>query len=395
MLLLLATLTAAAPQGGLDLAALTRQVLAANPEAEVAAATLAQARARIDAASPWPAPMIDASVAPASLGSMPGWQVTVREDLPGLGERRAARDMAEADADAAAARQDRMRLDLAEMAAMAWADWYTVHRELALTDATLEVLRQTRATTLARVATGRAADLDVLQVDAETGWLRTRAQALATTRDVVAIRINTLTHRPTDSPVDAPPATLEPAAPALEGARPEPAESAAMTRAAEAQARMARAERLPMVGVMGGWDTMQAMTENRWMTGVSVRVPLDGRAASARIAAAGDGVRAARAEAAGMDDRVAERVAIAARTLRGETEVLATLAGEVLPVATARVTAARAGWASGTVDLRQVLEAERAGLDVAIRLEQQRAAVVLRVRELEIARGILLPGAEP
>lgn len=396
MLFILTAIAAAAePPRELDLAELTRAVLDANPEVDTAAATLTQARARVGAAAPWPDPMVDVSVAPLTLGGMPGWQVEVRQDIPAWGVRRAARDMADADADAAGLRLDMMRLDLADMAAMAWADWYALHRELDLTAATVSVLRETRAATLSRVGIGRASDLDVLQIDAEIGWLSTRRLSLDAERDVVAYRINTLAHRPIDADVAAPPSALLVSPPATQGVRPEIAESLAMTRAAEAQERMARADRLPMLGVMTGWDAMQAMPEDRWMAGVSVQVPLDQKARTAEVEAAAAGVAVARAESARTDDQVKEDIATAERRYRADADLLAALEAEVLPVARARLAAARSGYAAGAADLRQLLDAERGGLEAETRHEQQLATVVLRARELELAHGILLPGAVP
>lgn len=395
MLFILAAIAAAEPPGELDLAELTRAVLDANPEVDTAAATLTKARARIAAAAPWPAPMVDVSVAPLTLGGMPGWQVEVRQDIPTWGVRRAALDMADADADAAELRLDMMRLDLADMTAMAWADWYAVHRELDLTAATVAVLRETRAMTLSWVAIGRASDLNVLQIDAEIGWLNTRRLSLAAERDVVAYRINTLSHRPIDADVKDPPSVLLVLPPATQGVRPEIAESFAMTRAAEAQERMARADRLPMLGVMTGWDAMQEMPKDRWMVGISVQVPLDQKARTAEVEAAAAGVALARAESERTDDRLKEDIATAERRYRADVEVLAALEAEVLPVARARLAAARSAYASGAADLRLLLDAERAGLEAETWHEQQVATVVLRARELEIAHGILLPGAVP
>lgn len=396
MLFILVCLSAAAqPLGELDLEELTRTVLAANPEVASASATLAQTRVQAAAAAPWPDLMVDLSLAPLSLGGMPGWRVEARQEIPVWGSRQAAREMASADADAASSKLEMMRLDLAEMAAMAWADWYSVHREINLIEGSLAVFQETRAMTLSRVAIGRAGDLDVLQVDAELGWLRTRARLLATERDVVAVRINTLVHRSSDAPVDLPPSLVRAPTPTSGGERPELAERGAMVRAAEAEERMARVDRLPMIGVMTGWDAMQAMPEDRWMAGLSVQVPLDQKARSAEVEAAAAGVSAARADASRVKDQVAEKIATAERRFSGDADVLATLESEVLPVARARVAAARSGFAAGTVDLRQLLEAERADLEAETRYQQQLATLVLRVRELELAHGVLLPGATP
>jgi outer membrane protein TolC len=390
-----ALLVAPLAAGELDLDAFTSAVLAANPEAAVAAATVEEARARAIGSAPWPSPMVDLSLAPLALADMPAWEARVEQPLPLWGMRRAASAMGEADAEAAEARLEMVRLDLAWMAAMAWSAWYRLHRELGLVADTDAILRELRATTLSRVASGRATDLAVLEVDAERAWLAARALGLEAERDVVAARINTLLHRPVPTAVDAPPITLVVPDPRAGAGRPEPVERAAMTRAAEADARMARAGRLPMLGVMAGWEAMAAMPEERLMTGVSIEVPLDQGALGARVAAAEARVEAARAAEAQAGDRVAEAEAAAARRLRAERETLDALDQLVLPVARARVSAARAGFAAGTSDLRSVLDAERADLAARVSREQALAGVVLRVRELELARGVPLVGADP
>lgn len=312
MLLLLAAAWAADPAPTLDLTAFTGAVIEANPEADLARAALERAQASAEAAGPWPDPMVDVSIAPLSLATMPGWQIQAEQDLPLWGTRRAAQDMAAADADVAAARLAMMRLDLADMAAMAWADWYAVHRELELVAATATVLTDVRDATLARVALGRATSLDTLQAQAELGWLTSQQRSLFAERDVVAYRINTLLHQDPEAPVPPPPATLSrPPAPAEGATRPEVAETAAMRAAAEAEARMAQADRLPMVGVMAAWTTMLPMPEHRLMAGLSVAVPLDqgSRAASQRAADAG--VAAAHAEQRRVADQIALRIATA------------------------------------------------------------------------------------
>jgi cobalt-zinc-cadmium efflux system outer membrane protein len=397
MLLLLAALVyAAEPPAPLDLAAYTREVLAVNPEAAVAEATLDRARATAEASGPWPDPMVDVSVAPGSLGGMVGWQVQARQDLPLWGTRRAARAMADADADAASARLGMMRLELADMAAMAWIDWYTVHRDLDLVAGVSAILTELHAAVLARMGLGRATELDALQIEAELGWLEAQTRALEAERDVVGARVNTLLHRDPAAELPAPPPSLDrPASPNEGGARPELAETAAMTRAAESEARMARADRLPMVGVMAGWDAMQAMPEDRLMAGLTVQVPLDQHARAATQDAADAGVRATEAEAARTRDQVALDIATAEHRYRGQVATLDTIERALLPVARARVAAARSGFAAGTADVRTLLEAERAALDTEIRREQATATLVLRAREVELAHGVPFPGGTP
>jgi outer membrane protein TolC len=168
-----------------------------------------------------------------------------------------------------------------------------------------------------------------------------------------------------------------------------------MTRAAESEARMARADRLPMVGVMAGWDAMQAMPEDRLMAGLTVQVPLDQHARAATQDAADAGVRATEAEAARTRDQVALDIATAEHRYRGQVATLDTIERALLPVARARVAAARSGFAAGTADVRTLLEAERAALDTEIRREQATATLVLRAREVELAHGVPFPGGTP
>lgn len=377
----------------LSLEQFTRDVLAVNPEGAAAEATLARLRAEARAAGAWPDPMVDLSIAPLSLAGMPGLQVELRQDLPLWGERRSAVAMLDAEAEAAEASAEMMRLELAGMAAMAWFDWYTLHREISLIGATTATLDEVRIAVVARVATARATDLDVLQVDAERGWLAVQARTLDVERDIVALRINTLLHRDPGTPVPAPPVGLaRPQTPAATGARPEGAEAAAMRRAAEAELRMARVERLPMLGAMVGWDAMQVMPEDRLMVGVSVQVPLDQRAKAATVEASAAALEGARAEEAKVRDLIAEDIARAERRFQGQSAALDVLERDVLPAIHARANATREGYAAGAVDLRQVLEAERAALDAEVRHEEALALLVLRAREVELARGITLLG---
>ena len=398
MFLLLAALAVAAdPPSTLDLDALTREVLAVNPDASSAEASLARARASAEAAGAWPDPMVDLSIAPLSLAGMPGWQVQARQDLPLWGTRRAAREMAGADSEAAEARLDMMRLDLAGMAAMAWTDWYLVFRELDLVAGASAILQEAHAATVSRVALGRATELDLLQVEAEQGWLSTQAEALEADRDIARARLNALLHRDPLADLAPPPTSLSRATPANTsgGARPELAETRAMTRAAEAEAGMARADRLPMLGLMAGWDAMQAMPEDRLMAGVSIQVPLDHRAKAAKETAADAGVAAARAAEARAHDHVALDIAPPERRYQGQTATLDTLDRALVPVARARLAAARSAFAAGNVDVRTLLDAERAALETEIRREQALATLVLRAREVELAHGMPTPGANP
>lgn len=379
--------------GDLDLDTLIAAVLASNPEAAMAQATLARSQALAQAAGPWPDPMVDLGVAPMSLGGMPGWQLSARQDLPLWGSQRTARLMALADADAAAARRAMMHLELADMAAMAWSDWYAQHRELELVAWSLRMLQADREAGLSRFAAGRASQQEVLQVEAEIASLVVTQRSLETERDLTAVRLNTLLNRDPAGALPAPPASLaRPEALAPEQARPERAEALAMTQAAEAGVRMARIDRLPMLGLMVGWDSMATMPDARLMTGLSVSVPLAMRRRAAAVDAAQAELSWSHAELDRVTAAVGQDVAEAERRYTGQLAVLDVLQTQLLPVTRARVEADRAAYASGTGDVRLLLESERAFLDAQIRQQRALASLQLRAAQLCLARGQLPTG---
>lgn len=378
----------AAPGGTLSLRDLTDAVLAANPEVEVARAALAGAEARRGAAGALADPMLDVQVAPLSFVSMPGWRVELSQPIPLGGARRSARAMADADRDAALADLDMMRLELADMAAMAWADWYVVHRELTLVRDSRRLLGEVEQVLTARVGVGRASTAELFAVRTEAGGLAAGERGLGAERAVVAVRINTLLHRAVDTPVPPPPESLALPAPGpAPGAHPAVAEAEAMGRAAAAALGMARADRLPMLGWMAGFDAMAAMPEERWMVGVSLTLPTAAKARAATVAGAQAEVARAGAELRRAEDEVAARQGEAAARLAGAEAVVTTLREELLPAARAGLDASRAAFAAGTGDLRAVLDAERALLAAESRLATAEAERALWARRVELAEG--------
>lgn len=376
----------------LDPEQLLRDILQENPDISSATAAVEQARAAILPGTTWSNPMVDLSVAPLSLADMPGWTLQIRQDLPLWGSGRVNREMAEADAKAAEARLAMMRLELAQMATMEWINWVLVHRELELLEDAEASLSALHDSLLARSAAGLASDFDILQLETEQINLSQQQQQLLLQRDLVAYSINTLLHRSPQTPLLPPPQNLPPpdSIPTISD-RPEPIEAAAMTRAAEAGAEMATLDRAPMVGLMAGWDAMEEMPTDRMMIGISIQVPLDQRLVASREAQAQAEVKKAKAEEAKAGDRVQMEQAAAARRYAAQQESVKILENRLLPTMEARAKAATDGYAAGTVELKVLIDAQRAVLETRIRLEEARALLVLDSRNLSLSMGNL-PG---
>lgn len=393
LLLAAALARAADPLGeALDRDALIRAVLDANPEVAAAEAALDAARAHVDVVGRVPDPTLEVGVAPLSVNAHTfGWSAQVMQDLPLWGMRRTEKDMASADADAAEAQLAMMRLDLARMAAMLWADWWAIHRQIALMEASLRAVDDSRDAALSRYAAGRGASVDTLALATQSAAILAEHHLMEFEREVVRARVNALLHRPSDTALPPPPDTLLADGAEGEPDRPELVEADAMVRAAEAGVAMARRERLPMVGVMAGWDTMQEMPEHRLMAGVTVALPLSTRSRAGAVAEAEALRDRAEAERARMADAVALSVVEARLRWEGQKAATEVIEAELLPLARAQVEAARAAWAAGATDVRTLLDAERSLLDAEIRHATAAAALAMRAAELQIALGAL-PG---
>ncbi len=386
-----------APKGFLDREALVAAVVAANPEVEAAQGALDAAKARREGAGAWRDPMVDVSFAPVGIAyGMVGVSAVVSQDLPLWGVRGIAKDMADAETDAYTARLDAMRLDLARMATMAWGDWYVVTRRIDLIDDTVGILRAHAAATTDRLAVGKGFAQDALQAEADAQTLSIEKIDLRGERDLVQMEINTLLHRPLDTPLPPPPTAFEPTPPVPPGvpSRPEIAESAAMVHMSDGAIAMARADRLPMIGLMAGWDAM-AVPEDRLMTGLSIQVPLWARPRAAAVHDAEGRATESRAMQFAVQDRVAQDIAANERRYQAQRETVDAIGTGLVPIARARVDAARTAFAAGMDDVRPLLDAERAFLDAEVRYEQALADLAVRAADVDLAMGRLPGGGAP
>src|SRR5262249_11705855 len=113
-----------------------------------------------------------------------------------------------AEAQAAGQEVEDMRLQLAESAQSAFADYFLVHRALAVNEESLRLLREFRRSAAARYKANPVPQQYVLQAAGEMGRQRERGLTLERMRKVAAARINPLLHLPPDAPLPPPPERL-------------------------------------------------------------------------------------------------------------------------------------------------------------------------------------------
>jgi cobalt-zinc-cadmium efflux system outer membrane protein len=381
----------------LERAALVEAVLARNPDVAAAESAIAAARARARGAGALADPTLSYAVAPLSVtGHAFGHRVEVRQRLPFPGKRAPARAMAAADVDMAIAEVADVRLELAQMASDMYDEYYVVGRTRAINAHHRALAVELEESATAQYIAGRASQQDPLMARSRAAELAREQLELAAQHDEIIAQLNGLLHRAPDAPLPPPPPELV-AAPAPDGTsaelqaralerRPQRAGVRARIRAAEAEAAMARSERLPDLELMAAYDSMTDMPEHRWMVGVMVDLPLQ----RGKRRAALDAARAERRRMTREDEKLVDGIRVeverAHRRVTAARETVALDESTVLPAAQARLDAARAGFIANQNDFVAVIDADEMLRDAE--LEREMARAELSKRNAALARSI-------
>lgn len=391
----------------LERAALIDAVLAENPGLEAARMALAAARERVAQATSLDDPMLAYSFGPLSIASddVPFGQVLeARQRFPYPGTLRLRGEAARAEAGAAAEDLQTVRLELATAASLLYDDYYLIHRALVINAEHVRLLGDFQRIATARYAAGQAPQQDPIQAEVELAHLVHREMVLETEREVLAARINTLLHRPPQTPLPPPverlsvpelealdPAGLEAAAVA---ARPELARLDAERAAREATVELRELARYPDFEAMASYNSMWMETEHQWMVGVGVNLPVWRDRIEAGVAEARAEVARVASERARLVDEVRAEARIAWTRLRETRHILTIYESRLIPAARDQVRAALAGFETGQVSFLALIEAERN--QRTVELEYEKTLTDLHRRRAELARALGRPpgGAE-
>lgn len=391
----------------LEPAMFVRAVLRVNPTIEAARQSWRAALARVQQAGAFADPMLEASIAPLSLGSSAhrfGFEVGISQALPWFGRRSLERDVMNAEAAASASDLEGTRRELAMTAFALFTRYYVVQRSLEIHAQYGTLIGSVRDAAAAQLAAGRAMVQDALQAEAELAMVERATLELTAERDVVVAQMNELLDR---SPI----ATLPPPSNALAidpsprtadlkrlttealRARPEIAAARLHARAEALKADAAEREYYPTFTLSTSYGSMWDMPEHRWMFGVGVNVPLPTEQREGSIAEA----RAARAqyesEVARMSAAARTEVYVALRRLEESERLLALYRDRLIPIATERVDAAESSFTASQAPFVSVIEARRSLRGVELELEVARAEYVRRIAELERVLG-RIPGMD-
>lgn len=389
----------------LDRARFVRAVLRRNPSLESARQALRAAIARVRQAGTFEDPMVDAGIAPLSLGSSRarvGYEVAISQRLPWFGKRGLEAAAAQAEAEAARSDFEAARRELALAAVNLYEQYYVAEHSIQVNAHHREVVGILRASAAAQLEAGRGSLQDPLAAEAMLAQMERDSLMLASERQVTIAQMNELLHRgpeerlpptPESPPLLPGPDARSPAELEREATseRAEIAAARLRARAAGARADRAGREYFPDFTVSTSYSSMWDMPEHRWMVGLGFNLPLfaGGRAA------AGEEAQAMRAQfesdAARLADSARAQAFIAWRQLGESKQVLELFETRLIPVARAQVDAARAGFITSRNPFNAVMDAEQNFRQVELAYLVARADWNKRRAELDRAVG-RIPG---
>ncbi len=134
-----------------------------------------------------------------------GYRVELSQKYPWPGKLRLRGENAAAEARAAGKDVEDIRLQLAQTARDAFADYYLAGRGLAVSKEALDLLAAIQGNQETLFKTGKIQEEDLLQTKVEIGRQRQRQLELERMLHVARARINTLLHLPPNVPLPPPP----------------------------------------------------------------------------------------------------------------------------------------------------------------------------------------------
>lgn len=334
-----------------------------------------------------------ASLLPARVGST---KYTLIQPLPFWGKRDLQRQMAAAEADAAAAGRDAGWLELAARIKAAYALDWALAGQLALSRETADLIERLEAIGRSRYAHGLAPQQDAIRARVELTALQAEIVQTETERHHARVRINGLLARPAHAALAEPlavralPAALDQTAleARLRAGNPRLFADAARVQAAEKNRESVYRNRWPDVAL--GLSPIQ--TRNRvseWELMLEVNIPLQQGSRRGQEREAERKLEAARARREATANELLTALAESASAYQAARRIERLSRTELLPQAELTFQAALAGYENGKVDFATLLDAQR-----QIRKAKQDVIKVQAEQQLRLAEIERLVGGE-
>ncbi|HYV68436.1 MAG TPA: TolC family protein [Myxococcales bacterium] len=391
MLAALLSLVLAAP-APLRLADLLREAREKNPELKAAAARARASQSSVSPAGALDDPMLMVQLwnAPVDFSTVPV-MLQLSQNVPLGGKRGARTDIARADAAMAEADLGQKQRDVETQVAAAYFELFLADRTQEIDDEVEAILGVVLRSAQARVSTGKAEHVELLRAQGALLQLRSERETAIDQRRSSWARLSALVDR---DPAAPPGTTTRPgvlgalpdATALTERAlreRPELAGTRAAIEGAQAQERLARANRIPDLGVFAaGMHTFNNPmgVSDFLFAGFQVNLPLfSGGKNEPRIAAAQAQLIASQEGERALRNRVVAEVAEHYAHVLAEMRQI-DLHHQLIPIARQAVQSGQSSYAAGRSDFTMVLESAR-----ELRMHEMNEAMHLAAYEQRLA----------
>lgn len=385
----------------LSLDILIAEVQTAHPSVEAMYAAWQAASQRYPQVISLEDPMFGVTVAPASLGSRDvesAYALEASQKVPWAGKRALRGAAAGWEASSAAHDIETTQQKLAEVAELAFWDYFVTWQQIDLNNQNAMILKSYRDNALSRYETGLVTQQDVLQADVELANLEQRHIELERMEKVAAGRINVLLRRRPTAPLPPPPKSLTHATPLLDQEtllsiaieeRPEISAARSRVQAEEAKLALTYKNYYPDGEFFGRYDTFwqprDTQSDLRGQVGVRVNMPIYHNRLDAAVCEAMQQVAKARAEHDQLVLDAQAEVQAAHEQVRESERTSKLYSQKLLPAAEQNVEVARSNYDNSKINFldlataqRQLIEAREKQLQTQVEL-RRRLATLRRV----------------
>lgn len=379
----------------LEVESVVAEALARNPNISAATAAWRAAAQRYPQEVSLDDPMFGYMLGPGSWGSNEvddAYTLEASQKIPWPGKRELRGNIARAQANAAFHEVGEERLRIAQMARVAYFQYYLAHRQLAVLDESTGLLKDFREIARSRYESATVEQQDVLLADVELAELDRRLLELTREEQVARARINTLLLVSPDAPLPPPPALL-PVGPTLPPAeelrslalaqRPELAAQEARIRAERYSVALACKEFYPDFEVVSRYDAFWQEEPLRPMVGMNIDIPIYKQKRWAAVSEARARVAREQALLEAQINELLFEVEQSYRQVEESRKTLEVYQENILPTARHSIDAARASYLTGRLDFLRLVESQRQLLMLQDKYYEAVAANQERMAELQ------------
>ncbi len=325
-----------------------------------------------------------------------GYRVELSQKYPWPGKLRLRGENAAAEARAAGQDVEDVRLQLAQTAREAFADYYLAGRGLAVNKEALDLLAGIQSNQESLFKTGKVPEPDLLQTRVEIGRQRERQLTLERMLQVARARINTLLHLPPDAPLPPPPEQVPAGGPLPdEGAlraqalaqRPDLKALAERIAAEQASLGLAHKDYYPDFEVMAAYDDFWGERPLRPQLAVRMNLPVRLAKRDAAVQEAEAKIAERIAELNRLTDDVNLAVDQAYQETAESDKTVRLYEQTILSDAELNVKSAQTSYKTGQIPAVTLLDAERTLIDLRDRHYEALADAFRRRAALERAVG--------